>query len=102
MRLITAHSGIEEVADGFEFLETFDDQFRTGRTGSRLDLDIGESEPPLDDSRAEMDVLDAGVGKINFAAEQDAHFHVNPLLIETIAESMIAEVQIRNGSNHPR
>src|ERR1051326_3377210 len=99
MRLIAAHAGVEEVTDGLELFEAFDHQFRTGLTGRGLDLHVGEAEPALDDSGAEMDVLDAGVSQIDFTAEEDAHLHVDAFVVEAIAKGVIAKEKIWQGSN---
>ena len=61
----------------------------------RLDLHIGQPEPSLDDSRAEMDVLNARVRDVHFAAKEDADFHVNALRIEAVAQRVVAEIKQR-------
>src|SRR6478609_10362954 len=91
----TAHPGIEEIADLLELTEALDDQLGTRITRSRLHLHIGQAQPSLDESRAQMNVLNPGIGQIHLPPEQDADLHVNALVIETIAQRVIAKVQIR-------
>jgi len=100
--LVTAHAGVKEVADGLVFLEALDHQLRPGRAGGGLDLDVGQAEPALEDARAQVNVLDAGVGQVGFPAEQDADLHVDALLVQAVAERMIAEVEVGQGGHQPR
>src|SRR3954466_11325729 len=46
-----------------------------------------------------MDVLNAGVGEVHFAAEQNPDLHVNAFVIEAIPERVIAKVKIGQGGD---
>ena len=43
---------------------------------------------------AQMNVLDARVGEIDFAPEKNSHAHMNSFLIEAIPQRAIAEIKI--------
>src|ERR1044072_7773068 len=94
-RLIAAHSSVEKITDGFVLFETFDDEFRTGRAGRRLNLHIGQNEPALNKAGAKVYVLNARVSQIHFAAKQDPDFHVDAFVIEAVAQRVITKIKIR-------
>src|SRR5689334_8887850 len=100
LRLIAAHPCVEEIANSFEFLEAFNDQFRARRAGGGLDLYIGKAEPALNEIGTQMNVLDARISEVHFAAEKKADSHVNAFLIETIAQGVIAKIKIRQRDNN--
>ena len=96
LRLVAAHARVEKIADDVEFLEAFDDEFRTCGTGGGLNLHIGETEPALHEIGAQVNVLDARVGQVHLTTEENPDAHVNAFLIETIAQRAIAKPKIRS------
>ena len=100
--MIAAHAGVEKIANDIEFLKTFDDHFGACAARGCLYLDVGDTEPALDEPGTEVDVLDAGVGEIHLAAEEYADAHVDALFVETVAERVIAKIEIGKRDHEER
>src|ERR1051325_11172902 len=49
-----------------------------------------------------MYILDAGVGEIDFAPKQDAHFHMNAFFVESVPQGVISKIQIRQTGDDAR
>ncbi len=67
-----------------------------------LDLDPREAEPALDDVADEVDVLDARVGEVDLAPEEDAPAHRDALGVEAVAQRVVAEVERRERDEEER
>src|SRR4051812_18845357 len=98
---VTSHLSIKKIPDGFVFFETLDDQFGSRRTGGCLNLHVRDAQPALKYARAQMNVLDTSISKIDLPAKQDAYFHMNTLRIKTIAQRVITKIEIRETRDDP-
>jgi hypothetical protein len=54
-------------------------------------------KPALDDVRAEVDVLDPGVGEVDLAPEENAPAHRDALGVKAVAQRVVAEVEGKKG-----
>src|SRR6185369_3222895 len=90
-----AHLGVEEIADRFELLETFERHLRPGAAAGSLDQNLGETEPALDHIGADMDILDAGVVDDDLPPKENAPAHRDALVGEFVPHRVVTKIEIR-------